>query len=59
MLLESVKMKNSKIGLRHVLSWIKPKGTKIPNVIKVGLLVASENRQTRFAFYKYRYWADP
>ena len=56
--LESVKMKNSKIGLRHVLSW--PKLGLEPKFHDPGTFGGfgkrgQTNRQTRFMFYKYRY----
>ena len=56
--LESVKMKNSKIGLRHVLSW--PKVGLEPKFHESGTFGGLEkrghtHRHTRFMFYKYRY----
>ena len=60
--LESVKMKNSKIGIRHVLSWpkvgLEPKfhdpGT-FGGFGKRGQTHRQTHRQTRFMFYKYRF----
>ena len=49
--LPPLKIKISKIGLLYVLSWLQ-------NFMTLGRLVASgnDNKQTRFMFYKYRFF---